>query len=573
MSFAADAQRASVPRRRWRMVGAAVLGTMVLAGSVGLSAPSSTAAAAGIKVVVILGPAGSQTSANRAWAEAAASEARRYTSNVVRVYTPNATWSRVRAAMTGASVVVYVGRGSGFPSVHGGTLRPSSQDGLALNPVAGVDNATKRGYGEAYIRTVALAPRAVVLLHRTEYASGLSPSGYAEPTVATARRRVDNYGAGFLAAGASAVIAEHDTSPTYYVRSIFTRNASLDAIWRNAPTRHGHVTSFASVRTPGATGRTDPIRTRSGWTRSIIGRPGTLASTVRGERVSCGSSLQATVDAAPSGATLDLAGCSYGAGATIRKPLTIVGARVFVPAGQRGFIVTASGVTLDSVVVTGAQATTYSWNEVGILTTGSISNFVVRNATIRSFGNAGIWVGPSTGSRITGSTIEDTVYAGIMVIAAAGGRVDGNVVRRVGVRGAAANGNNAYGIAVSNEGGAVSTDVVVDGNTVESVPTWHGLDTHAGVRISFTNNTVSGTPRALFITSDSYGRKSSDIVATGNRFVLPTAATDRKAVTTYAVTRATITGNTASGWGADNFHRDYLGLSTGLVISGNTIIP
>ncbi|MDA8204227.1 MAG: hypothetical protein M0Z49_16005, partial [Chloroflexi bacterium] len=93
------------------------------------------------------------------------------------------------------------------------------------------------------------------------------------------------------------------------------------------------------------------------------------------------------------------------------------------------------------------------------------------------------------------------------------------------------------------------------------------------VRISFRNNTVSGTPRALFITSDSYGRKSSDIVATGNRFVLPTAATDRKAVTTYAVTRATITGNTASGWGADNFHRDYLGLSTGLVISGNTIIP
>ncbi len=575
MSFSVGAQRALGHPHWWRRVGGVALAAVFFAGSVAMAIPPAATAASGLKVAVILGPAGTQTAANRDWANAAAREALKYTSNVVKVYTPNATWSRVKRAMTGASVVVYVGRGAGFPSVSGTVLRPATQNGFALNPIAGVNNSTRRNYGEAYIRTVSLAPRAVVLLHRTDYASGLSPSGYAGPSLGTARRRVDNYGAGFLAAGASAVIAEYASPPTYYVRSIFTKTTSLDSIWRNAPSRHGHVTSFTSSRTAGAIGRTDPIRSRSGWTRSIVGWPGTRTSAVRQEpSASCGSTLQARIDAAPAGSTLDLSGCTYGAGATIGKSLTLVGAKVNVPANQRGFIVTASNVTLDRLVITGAQATTYSWNEVGILTTGSISNLVVRNSTIRTFGNAGMWIGPSTNSRITGSTIEDAVYAGIMVISASGATVDGNVVRRVGVRGAAANDNNAYGIAVSNEGGAVSTDVVVNGNTVETVPTWHGLDTHAGMRISFTNNTVSGAPRALFITSDSYGRNAADVTATGNRFLSPAPATiGPKAVTTYATIDVTVTGNTASGWGTGGFFHDYQGLSTGLVVSGNSITP
>ena len=133
--------------------------------------------------------------------------------------------------------------------------------------------------------------------------------------------------------------------------------------------------------------------------------------------------------------------------------------------------------------------------------------------------------------------------------------------------------NNAYGIAVSNESGAVSSDVVVDGNTVETVPTWHGLDTHGGVRISFTNNTVSGAPRALFITSDGSGRRATDITVTGNRFLSPAPAADAKAVTTYAATRVSVTGNSASGWGSASFFNDYQGQSTGLVVSGNAVTP
>jgi hypothetical protein len=476
--------------------------------------------------------------------------------------------------MTGAAVVVYIGRGLGYPEPGASSRRPAVHGGFALNPVAGVGDTRKRWYGESYMRTVDLAPRAVVLLHRADYAPGKGRPGAAEPSRSTARRRADNYAAGFLAAGASAVIAEYGMSPVYYVRSIFTRNTTIDRVWRGAPAFNRHVTAVSSSRVGGASVRLDPIRSRSGYTRSLVGWPSTQTSRIRQEPATCGSSLQAKVDAAASGAVLDLTGCTYASGALIQKPLTIVGARVNVPTNQRGFIIMASNVTIDGVIITGPQASTYSWNEVGVLTSGTVSNVVVRNSTIRRFGNAGVWVGPSTNPRVTGNTIEDTVYAGVMIISAAGGKVDGNVIRRVGVKGSEAKGGNAYGIAVSNEGGALSTDVVVDGNVVETVPTWHGLDTHAGVRITFSNNTVSGSPRAMFVTSDSYGRTAASVKVTGNRFLSPLPAiTNLATVTAYDVDGITVTGNTSTGWGSASFFHDYLGKSTGIVLSNNTVTP
>lgn len=243
--------------------------------------PPVAAASSGPKVAIVVGPAGSATAGYRDIANKAAAEARRYTSNVVKVYSPNATWSRVKAALTGASVVVYVGRGYGYPSPGSTVLRRESHGGFGLNPVAGVNNTRVKFYGERYIRGLALSKSAVVILSHARYAPGIGASGSASPSLATARRRVDNYGAGFLAAGASAVIAELTASPVYYVRTIFTRTLTLDAMWRAAPSRHGHVTSFKSTRTAGAIGRTDPVRSRSGFTRSIVGRLSTSTAVVR----------------------------------------------------------------------------------------------------------------------------------------------------------------------------------------------------------------------------------------------------------------------------------------------------
>ena len=55
---------------------------------------------------------------------------------------------------------------------------------------------------------VKLAKNAVVLLNHLCYASGLSEPGLPEGTLGQAQQRVDNYAAGFIKAGASAVVAE-----------------------------------------------------------------------------------------------------------------------------------------------------------------------------------------------------------------------------------------------------------------------------------------------------------------------------------------------------------------------------
>ncbi len=247
----------------------------------GLFAASPAGAASGPKVAVIVGPSGAHTAAYRRAADATAAVARRYTQNVVLVYSPNATWTRARAAMAGASVVVYFGIGRGYPSRYSSTLAPATEDGLGLNPAAGGNSTRVRWYGEASVRTAALAPNAIVLLYQAAYASGAGEPGSASPSLSIARRRVDDYGAGFLAAGAAAVIAQRSGDAAYYLKSIFAASMSLDAMWRAAPSRHGHVTPFTSTRTALAVGRTDPDHSSSGFYRSIVGRLWISTATVR----------------------------------------------------------------------------------------------------------------------------------------------------------------------------------------------------------------------------------------------------------------------------------------------------
>ena len=63
--------------------------------------------------------------------------ARRYTPDVTEIYSPNATWPAVKAALQGASLVVYMGHGNGWPSRYRDALYRPTQDGFGLNPSAG----------------------------------------------------------------------------------------------------------------------------------------------------------------------------------------------------------------------------------------------------------------------------------------------------------------------------------------------------------------------------------------------------------------------------------------------------
>jgi hypothetical protein len=242
---------------------------------------SPAAAAVQPKVVIVVGPSGPLTATNLSWGHAAATEARHYTTNVLQINTPRATWSRVKAAMTGASVVVYIGRGRGFPSPYSRTRSTTTQGGFGLNPLSGQGNSTVRFYGEKYIRTVKLAPNALVILSHLAYASGGSEAGRPAPTQTVARQRISNYAAGFLVAGAGAVIADQSHAPLTYVRAIFTKDQTLDQVWRRAAGNYGHVRTFGSTRNPGIGAHTDTRFWSSGYYRSIVGHTSMATASVR----------------------------------------------------------------------------------------------------------------------------------------------------------------------------------------------------------------------------------------------------------------------------------------------------
>ena len=66
------------------------------------------------------------------------------------------------------------------------------------------------------------------------YASGNSEWGRANPTKSVARRRVDNFGAGFLRADARAVFAEGITSASYILYGLFRTNRSMGSIFMSS---------------------------------------------------------------------------------------------------------------------------------------------------------------------------------------------------------------------------------------------------------------------------------------------------------------------------------------------------
>lgn len=251
-----------------------------LTAAIGMANPLPTAAA-GLKVVIVVGPVGSSTANYIYNAKKYAAQARSYGANVVEIYSPNATWDRVKTAAQGAKIVIYLGHGNGSPSPYG----PWSQykdDGFGLNATAGQGNNNTRYYGEYYVRTqIRLARNAVVILNRLCYASGDSEWGAPNPTVSTARQRVDNFAAGFLRTNARAVFAEGINSIAYILYGLFRTSRTIKSIFYSAPSWNGHYDfMFASGRTPGYTAWMDPMAPGR-YYRSVVGYFGLTATTFR----------------------------------------------------------------------------------------------------------------------------------------------------------------------------------------------------------------------------------------------------------------------------------------------------
>lgn len=266
------APRAS--HRRIRSLLTAVLAALLLATATTATAPEAQAATR--KVVIVVGPVGGATASYKTGANKLADQARSYGASVTKVYTPNATWSRVYEAAKGANLLIYLGHGNGWPSVHA-PFDVKSKDGMGLNRTAGSGNSNTRYFGEYYMAKLALAENAVVVLNRLCYASGNNEWGAGNPTKSTAIKRVDNYGYGFLRAGAKAVYASGITSVGYVLRGLFrsTAGTTLGKVFWTDPSRTGtYKFAFTSVRTSGATALMDPYA-RGRYYRSVIGFLGT----------------------------------------------------------------------------------------------------------------------------------------------------------------------------------------------------------------------------------------------------------------------------------------------------------
>ena len=246
-------------------------------GLVGLASPQATRAAS-IKVVVVVGPVGSSTADYRASAHTYATIARSYGAAVTEIYSPYATWTRVKAAAQGANLLIYLGHGNGYPSPYG-VFQRYTKDGMGLNATSGNGNYNVKYWGEYYVdRDIQMARNAVVLLNRLCYASGNSEWGSANPTKATAIRRVDNFGAGFLRTGARAVFAEAINSIAPHIRSLFATNRTMNSIFMAAPSASGvRDFYFTSTRTYWAKAHMDPPQAGKYW-RSVVGNLNLYAS-------------------------------------------------------------------------------------------------------------------------------------------------------------------------------------------------------------------------------------------------------------------------------------------------------
>jgi parallel beta-helix repeat protein len=334
---------------------------------------------------------------------------------------------------------------------------------------------------------------------------------------------------------------------------------------------------------PPATQRPDPTREPTPEptpdpTREPTPEP-TPDPTPEPDPVDCDCSLQSRINAASSGSTLDLTGCSFSGGATIAKPLTLVGATITTGRSKVGLLVTANNVTLRGLRIVGPQATSFDGNEAAIEVEGSASspvrNLVIRDSVLRRFGYGGIELRFVNDFTIRDNTIQDGVYMGMMVISSSRGLIAGNTVERIGVYGAGANSNNAYGIALTQmvASSPRSTDITVSGNTILDVPTWHGLDTHGGARITWTKNVVRGCRDGIFITGWSTNR-ALDNVIDGN-FVY-NSGSNQYGITSVYSTGGQVTDNLISGWLSGHAilktsGSDPVATAIDLTISGNTI--
>ena len=334
----------------------AATGTFAPAAAPGARADTAVAP----KVAVIVGPVEGSTTSYRSYADAVASAALVYTPNVVKVYSPNATWAAVQAAVSGASIVVYLGHGNGWPSPYPNDPAYTQKDGFGLNSASNPSDYSHIYYGEPSVSSLKYAPNAIVLLNHLCYASGNSEPGNPSPTLAVAEARVDNYAAGFLKGGARAVIAEGHGSLAPLITALFTTHQAVYDAWQAMPNAHGNTFSFASTRTPGMTASMDPDSPTGGYYRSFTGSLDLRTDDVTGAPMTPTDLSPATLQV-PGAATAPAGAVLYPTSSLSGTPTTSLSADTPVRVEEKPDI--ASDASPDPVLVKAINGAAAGWTD------------------------------------------------------------------------------------------------------------------------------------------------------------------------------------------------------------------
>jgi hypothetical protein len=179
--------------------------------------------------------------------------------------------------------------------------------------------------------------------------------------------------------------------------------------------------------------------------------------------------------------------------------------------GRAGIVIgpAAHGSIVRDVILNGTGFATlasgsYAIQIVGTSVNDRLRDILIDNVRINNWQQYGIYSDLSENLEVGGCEINGIHYAGIGLLSPRGFKVIGNTVATI--QGLATN-QNGYGIfasrlsAFSDTVRPVAQKGLIAFNVVDGVPTWEGIDTHAGTDIDIIGNKVYNTRVGIAVVS------------------------------------------------------------------------